>query len=135
MHAARDRCALYKEIVMRFCLALLCFGFPAIVLADSIHTIEVINDTGSRIDTFSMAPAGTTDWTVMDFRKPMQESYFDYELAVIMEFRDHDGCRRDLRTELSDGRRILARNFDLCHFHAYRPGTRFRNGQGSQIVP
>jgi arylamine N-acetyltransferase len=126
-----------KEIAMRYrIIALYLACLPAAVLAQSVHTIEVINDTRSRIDTFSVAPAGSNDWTDMDFRTPMQESTFDYAVAITLEYHDDSGCLRDLRTVLSDGRRIVAHNFDWCHFHAYRPGTRFRGRRpGSQIVP
>ena len=122
---------------MRPCLVALCLAcLPLTVLADSVHTIEVTNDTRSRIDSFSMAPAGSDHWTEVNFRAPMQESSFDYEVAITMEFHDSDGCLRDLRTELSDGRKIFAHNFDVCHFHAYRPGRRFYGGRpGSQIMP
>lgn len=101
----------------------------------SMYTLEVINDTRSRIDSFSIAPVGTEHWTRVDFRGPVEESSFDYELAVMLQIHDHDGCLRDLRTVLSDGRLIFARNFDLCHFHAYRPGVRFFKGHpGSRIM-
>lgn len=95
----------------------------------SIHTLEVINDTRSRIDSFSIAPAGTDRWTNVDFKAPMQESWFDYELAIMLQVHDDGGCMHDLRTVLSDGRRIFTRNFDLCHLHAYRPGLSFSKVQ------
>lgn len=122
---------------MRFRLVALCFAcLPLATLADSVHTIEVVNGTHARIDSFALAPAGTTDWTEVEFRKPMQAFYFDDDLAVTLEVHDHDGCLRDLRTVLSNGRRILAHNFDLCHFHSYWPGRRFPKGHpGSQIMP
>jgi hypothetical protein len=122
---------------MRPCLIAVCLAvLPVVTLADSVRTIEVVNDTRSRIDSFAMAPAGSNHWVEMSFKAPMQESSFDYEVAFTMAFRDDDGCLRDLRTVLSDGRRIFARNFDLCHFHAYYPGKRFYGGHpGSQIMP
>jgi hypothetical protein len=49
-------------------------------------------------------------------------------------WRVDEGCLRDPPTVLSDGRRIFAHNFDLCHFNAYRPGTPFRHSR-SQIMP
>lgn len=120
---------------MRARLAVFCLAcFPLAALADNRHIIEVINDTRSQIDSFAMAPAGTGQWSEIDFRSPLQDSSFDYEVAVTLEFHDGDGCLRDLRTVLSDGRRIFAHNFDLCHFHAYRPGTPFRHSR-SQVMP
>lgn len=118
-------------------LAALCLSFfPVVTLADSWHTIEVVNDTRSRIDSFAMAPAGSGRWTEVNFKAPMQESWFDYERAVTMQFHDDEGCFRDLRTLLSDGRRIFARNFNLCQYHSYWPGTYFRNGHpGSRVIP
>jgi len=91
----------------------------------SLHVLELINDTRGDIDSFSIAPAGTAHWTNVDFRRAMQESSLDYGSAAILTFHDTDGCLRDLRTVLSDGRRILTHNFDLCHFHAYSPGVFF----------
>jgi len=92
----------------------------------SMHVLELINDTRGDIDSFSIAPAGTDHWTNIDFRGAMEESSLDYGSAVILTFHDTDGCLRDLRTFLSDGRRILTHNFDLCHFHAYSPGCFFQ---------
>lgn len=122
---------------MRSRFAALCFAcLPFCVLADSVHTIEVINDTHSRIDTFAMAPAGSVRWVEVDFRAPMQESYFDHQLALMLHFHDNDGCLRDLRTVLSDGRRIFARHFDLCRLHTYRPGMSFHHGHpGAPVMP
>ena len=122
---------------MRLFITTLCLAcFPLATQADSVHTIEVINDTYSRIDTFSMAPAGSDRWIEVDFRGAMQESSFEHQLAMLLQFHDGDGCLRDLRTVLSDGRRIIARNFNLCRFHAYRPGTPFHHGrQVSQVMP
>ncbi|GLQ94667.1 hypothetical protein [Dyella acidisoli] len=122
---------------MRPCLAAMCLAcLPPGALANSVHIIEVINDTHSRIDSFSMAPAGSDRWTEVDFKPPMWESSFDHQQAAMLQFHDNDGCLRDLRTVLSDGRRIFASNFDLCRFHAYRPGMRFHGGHpGSQIMP
>ncbi|GGA35412.1 hypothetical protein [Dyella nitratireducens] len=122
---------------MRSCLAALCLAsLPLTVLADSLHTLEVINDTRSSIDSFAVAPAGSGRWTEVRFKSPMQESWFDYELAVTVQFHDDEGCFRDLRTMLSDGRRIFARNFNICQYDSYRPGIRFRNGHpGSRIMP
>jgi hypothetical protein len=90
----------------------------------STFTLEVINDTRSQIVSFSIAPAGTGHWTRIDFNRPMQPSSFDVGFAVSLRVRDDDGCLRDLRTVLSDGRRIVTRHFDLCHVHAYWPGMR-----------
>ncbi|WP_233841297.1 hypothetical protein [Dyella sp. 2HG41-7] len=122
---------------MRSRLAILCLTLiPAVALADSVHTIEVRNDTHSRIDSFAMAPAGSNRWVEKDFTAPMGQFEFDYQLAVTLRFYDNDGCLRDLRTVLSDGRRIVARNFDVCQLHVYRPGRRFYDGHaGSPMLP
>jgi hypothetical protein len=134
MKRIAPRCAAFRAIHIGFVLAAsIGIGSLPVCAADpkpgtdastlSTHTLEVINDTRASIDSFSIAPAGTDHWTSVDFRRPMQESSFDYELAVLLQVRDDDGCLRDLRTVLSDGSRIVTRNFDLCHAHAYRPGT------------
>lgn len=122
---------------MRSCLVVLCLGVvPIVALADSVHTIEVINDTRGSIDSFAIAPAGSGRWIEVNFKQPMQDSWFDYGVAVNVQIRDDEGCFRDLRTLLSDGRRVFARNFNLCQYHSYRPGTSFRNGHaGSRILP
>lgn len=60
---------------MRSCLAALCLGFfPVLTLADAWHSIEVVNDTRSRIDSFAVAPAGSEHWIEVNFKTPMQES-------------------------------------------------------------
>ncbi|GFZ96868.1 hypothetical protein [Dyella caseinilytica] len=97
--------------------------------AHSMFTLEVINDTRSHIDSFSIAPTGTDHWTNIDFRGPMQESSFDDALAVMLQIHDDGSCLHDLRTVLSDGRRIVTRHVDLCHLHAYRPGLSFSKVQ------
>lgn len=116
------------------CLVALCLAcLPLTVLADSLHTIVVINDTRSRIDTFAIAPAGSARWTELNF-KAIEESGFDY--AVRVQFHDDEGCFRDLRTTFSDGRRMFARNFNLCQYHSYWPGRYFYHGHpGSKILP
>lgn len=91
----------------------------------SMHVLELINDTRGDIDSFSIAPAGTDHWTNIDFRNAMEESSLGYGNAAFLTFHDTDGCLRDLRTVLSDGRRIFTHNFDLCRFHAYSPGVFF----------
>lgn len=122
---------------MRQCLALLCFTcLPLCALAESVRSIEVVNDTRGSIDAFAVAPAGSERWTGMDFKGSEQDSWFAYRLAVTLAFRDNDGCLRDLRTVLSNRRRILVRNFNICKHHSYRPGTLVRNDHvGSWIVP
>jgi hypothetical protein len=89
----------------------------------STYTLKIINDTRSHIDSFSIAPFGTDRWTSVDFRVPVQESSFDYGFAVMLQLHDDGGCVRNLRTVLSDGRRIATNHFDICHGHAYRPGA------------
>ena len=108
---------------------------PTAALADSVRTIEVFNHTDSRIVSFSIAPAGSDRWTEVAFDNP-KDPPFDYGIVVTLQLRDDGGCLRDFRTELFGGREIVAHNFDLCHFHAYLPGRRFRGSRpGSQIVP
>lgn len=122
---------------MRSRLAALCLAcFPLLALADSVHTLEVINDTRTPINSFSIAPAGSEHWAEVSFKTPTQGFLFDYGLAVTLEFHDDDGCLRDLRTLFSNGRRIYARHFDVCKLHSYRPGVSFHNGlPGSRILP
>lgn len=135
MNRETERFALFRSITTGFVLtAFIAIGaVPAhaadqtpSILADSpsMFTLKVINDTRSHIDSISIAPIGTDHWINVDFRKPMQGSSFDDGLAVILQIHDHQGCLRDLRTVLSDGQRIVVHNFDLCHVHTYRPGTR-----------
>lgn len=122
---------------MRSCLAMLWLTcLPTVTLAASIHTVEVFNDTHARIDSFSMAPAGSNRWVEKDFTAPMQQFSFDHGLAITLRFYDNDDCLRDLRTVLSDGRRIVAHNFDVCRLHVYWPGRRFYDGHaGSPMMP
>jgi hypothetical protein len=121
---------------MRSCLVALCLAcFPIVALADSVQTLQVIDGTRSRIESFSMAPAGSDHWTMVDLKGLVQEPSFGYEMVITLAVRDDDGCLRDLRTVLTGGRQIVVRNFDLCHSHAYWPGRRVRNGHpGSQTM-
>ena len=121
---------------MRHRLIALCLAsVPSIVLADSLHAIVVVNDTSSRIDSFAVAPAGSARWAEASFRN-IGESWFESQIAVRVQFHDDDGCFRDLRTTFSDGRRVLARNFNVCRYHSYQPGRYFYNGHpGSRIMP
>jgi hypothetical protein len=114
-------------------IACIGIGVPSVRAADpeagmragtrSTYALEIINDTRSHIDSFSIAPFGTDRWASVDFRVPMQDSSFDYGFAVMLQLHDDDGCMRNLRTVLSDGRRIVTNHFDICHRRAYRPGT------------
>jgi hypothetical protein len=135
MHAGpKACCASQKEIVMRSCLAMLCLVcFPAVALAGSGYTIVVVNDTRSRIDTFAMAPAGSERWQEVNVTA-LEESGFDY--AVKVQLHDDGGCFRDLRTTLADGRRIFARNFNVCQYHSYRPDRYSRHDHpGPGLLP
>lgn len=115
---------------MRPCLLAVCLAcLPITALAQSRHSVKVINDTRSRIESFALAPAGSDHWTKVDFRG----QDFDYELAEVINFSD-DRCLYDFRTVLSDGRRILAHDFDACRFHAYRPGVRFYRGHPGEVM-
>jgi hypothetical protein len=94
---------------------------PYAAVAESFHAVKVINDTHSRIVSFTMSPAGSPQDAKVDFSgRP-----FDDGTAVILSFRDDDGCLRDFHTLLSDGEVITAKNFDICARHAYRPGLSF----------
>lgn len=102
-------------------LALPLACLPLAVVAESIHSIQVINDMRSQIVSFTIYPAGSNQGAEVEFANRL----FDYGTVVNLEFRDDSGCLRDFRTLLSDGEKIVARNFNVCTRHAYRPGTSF----------
>jgi hypothetical protein len=142
-----SHCTAFRWINIGFVLAA-CIGLgslpahaadlkpPADAGTLSTYTLDVINDTRARIDSFSMAPAGTDRWTKVDFTDPEMQASFDNGITATLQIHDDDGCLRDLRTVLSSGRQIFVRRFDLCHFDAYRVGVLFRNGHpGSRILP
>jgi hypothetical protein len=119
--------AFQKENVMRPCLLAACVAYlPLAALAASAHTIRIINDKRVQIVSFSVAPAGSSRWVEFDFK----DEPFGYEVAKTLTFRDDDGCLRDLRTVLSDGREVMAHNFDVCHDHVYWPGMTFHDSHG-----
>ena len=108
---------------MRPCLLAACFVcLPLTTLAESAHTIRVINNKHARIVSLSMAPAGSRRWVEFDFKGEP----FGYDEARTLTFRDDDGCLRDLRTVLSDGRKVMAHNFDVCRYQVYWPDMAFR---------
>jgi hypothetical protein len=118
-------CAFFKESIMRlwfFTLSLACLSFA--VRAQSVHTFKLINDTRTTIISFTVSIPGNRHGAEVDFRKQP----FDSATAVNIELYDGDGCLRDLHTQLSDGRNIVARGFNVCTMHAYRPGLSFHNG-------
>lgn len=121
---------------MRRCLVALCLAcLPSIVLADSLYTIVVVNDTRTRIDSFAVAPAGSTRWAEVSFHD-IGKFWLESQLAVRVQFHDDDGCFHDLRTTFSDGRQVLARNFNACRYQRYEPGRYFYDGHpGSRILP
>jgi hypothetical protein len=125
---------LFKERIMKTGLfaAVLACGCSA-ATAQSVHVVQVINDTRSSILSFSIAPAGSHRWTKVGFgdNRP-----FNYGSAFNIELHDDQGCLRDFRTVLSDGRWIFARDIDVCQLHAYRPGVRYYNSRpGTAPLP
>ena len=102
-------------------MVLACLPFTAV--ADSVYAVQVVNDTWGTILAFDVAPAGSSNWVHVDFSKRP----FEYGDAMVIALHDGDGCLRDFRTMLSDGRRIIAHHFDLCRLHSYRPGLPFHD--------
>lgn len=103
-----------------FAIGLLCL--TTFVDAASVHSFKLVNDTRTRVVSFSVAQAGSDNWTTVDFHDPLFE-HGDAKLVEVSS--DSDGCLYDLRTALSDGRNVVARKFDACHRHVYRPGKAF----------
>lgn len=113
-----------------FAAGLACLSFT--VAAESAHSVKLINDTHTRIVSFAVAPVGDDRWTKVDFHDPL----FENQEAVMVEIRGGEACRYDFRTTLSDGRSILIHNFNICRYHAYRPGVRFYYGHpGGAVLP
>ncbi|RDS84723.1 hypothetical protein DWU98_01810 [Dyella monticola] len=101
-------------------MGLLCL--TTLVDAASVHSFTLVNDTRTRVVSFSVALAGSSNWTTIDFHDPL----FEYGDAKLVEVQGNgDDCLYDLRTTLSDGRNVRVRKFDACHRHVYRPGPAF----------
>lgn len=113
---------------MRWCFLALSLVCPLVVAAapEDLRVVRIINDTRTQIVSFAVASAGSGRWRTIEFtRRP-----FDYGLVFTLAWHDDDGCLRDFRTMLSDGRRIDARGFDLCGPDtAYWPGRFFHHGR------
>jgi hypothetical protein len=122
-HRHRGRCCAYfQENIMRsWVLALPLACLPYAAMAGSVHVLKVINDTRSRIVSFTIAPAGSRQGTEVDFA----DRIFDDGTAMMFTLHDDSGCLHDFRTLLSDGEVITARHFNVCMKHAYRPGLGF----------
>lgn len=105
---------------------------PMIVVAgpEDLRVVKIMNDTRSQIVSFAVAPTGSGRWRTVEFTgRP-----FDYGLAFTLAWHDDDGCVRDFRTMLSDGRRIDVRGFDLCGPDSrYWPGRFFHHGHQVQM--
>lgn len=113
---------------MRWCFLALSFVCPLVVAAATkdLRVVEIMNDTRSQIVSFAEAPAGSGRWRTIEFT----DRPFDYGLAFTLAWHDNGGCLRDFRTELSDGRRIDVRGFNLCGKDSrYWPGRFFHHGR------
>jgi hypothetical protein len=112
-----------KEPVMKtwfYAAVLACFSVAT--TAESVHVVQIVNDTGSRILSFAVAPVNSQRWTEVHFG---YNPAFDNGWAFKVELRGGEGCLRDFRTMLSDGRRIVAHHIDVCRLHTYRPSVRY----------
>jgi hypothetical protein len=124
-----DACACFKEHVMKtwFCGAMLA-SFSMVATAAPVHVVQVINDTHSRILSFSVASVNSQQWAEVDFSDNPSRSdnpSFGDGAAVTFELHGGLGCLRDFRTVLSDGRQIIAHHIDVCRLHTYRPSVRY----------
>lgn len=99
-------------------------GVPMTAMAQSAHTVKLINDTRSSVVSFWIAPTGTHAWT----RADLSAEPIGSQWAAEVELHGGQECVYDFRTTLSDGRIILADGFNVCLRDRYRVGRPFRYG-------
>jgi hypothetical protein len=103
-----------------------------VAVAESRHGVKVISDTQSQVVSFAIVPIGSNRWIEVDFG----DRPFGYPSAILLKWHDDEGCLRDLRAMLSDGRMIVAHGFDLYRLHVCGLGFRFYEGhQGGTRLP
>lgn len=108
-------------------LALLLFGANA---SAATHYLDVVNTAQNSIIAFSIAPASSRSFQPMAFGdRPLHGGGESATVAI----RDDAGCLRDLRTEFSNGRVLIQKNFDVCKYRSYHTGQYLR-GNAQTVV-
>lgn len=76
---------------------------------------DVVNASHDSVTALAIAPAGSDAFEAVDIGKPLRGGVTGMTLDV-----PPGGCRRDLRVDFSDGRRLLYPGVDLCRHRALR---------------
>lgn len=114
------------------CLIALLLAATNACAAGATHYLDLVNTAKNSIVSFSVAPIGSNRFRPMQLGdSPLQGGGESTTLAI----RDDGdtGCLRDLRTEFSNGRVLIQRNFDVCKYRSYHTGQYLR-GQAQTVV-
>ena len=92
-------------------LLVLLFAAATAGAAETTHYLDLVNTAQNSIIAFSVAPVGSNRSHALPFGdQPLHGGGDSTTLAI----RGEGGCLRDLRTEFSNGRVLLQKNFDIC---------------------
>lgn len=98
--------------------------------AETTHYLDLVNTAKNSIVAFSVAPAGSDRFRALPFGDPPLHGGGD---STTLAIRDDSGCLRDLRTEFSNGRVLIQKNFDICKYRSYHTGQYLR-GQAQTTI-
>lgn len=117
---------------MRRFLLIVMFVFTANGYAASAnYYLDVVNTADNSIVSFAAAPIGSNHFRDVALGdRPLQGGG---DSATVALGKDDSGCLRDFRTEFSNGRVLIQRNFDVCKYRSYHTG-RYLRGQAPTVV-
>lgn len=111
-------------------LLVLLFAAANVGAAEATHYLDLVNTAKNSIVAFSVAPVGSNRFRPLPFGdQPLHGGGDSTTLAI----RDDGGCLRDLRTEFSNGRVLIQKNFDICKYRSYHTGQYLR-GQAQTTI-
>lgn len=111
------------------CLILLLAAVDANA-AGTTHYLDLVNTAQNSITAFSVAPAGSNHFRPLPFGdQPLHGGGNSATVAI----RDGD-CFVDLRTEFSNGRVLIQKNFDVCKYRSYHTGQYLRGNAQTTIA-
>jgi len=111
-------------------LLVLLFAAANVGAAETTHYLDLVNTAKNSIVAFSVAPVAINKYHALPFGdQPLHGGGDSTTLAI----RDDNGCLRDLRTEFSNGRVLIQKNFDICKYRSYHTGQYLR-GQAQTTI-
>lgn len=102
------------------------------------HYLDLVNTAQNSITSFAVAVAGSGQFRELPLGNTALHGGGDSATLAIVTGRDGDdadarGCVRDLRTEFSNGRVLIQKNFDVCKYRSYHTGQYLR-GHAQTVV-